>query len=339
MESKNDGDVHLAKGLACVDCHRNGLDHAMARGNEDETAYAGKKGISTLSCRGCHESGRLGAPRPVHFGLPASHLKKLTCTACHSGLLPGAQPRSVRTARAHRLGTPSMHRREDVPPFIVEPVFLRQADSKIAPHRMMWPSFWGRVKGDKVTPLAPGVVGEAIGMKEAKPEEWKPLTEEQIAKALKALSAKKDDAGEAVYISGGSLYRLMADGKLSGSGHAAAAPYSWPIAHDVRPAAQSLGSRGCTDCHAKKAAFFFASVAPQSPAKIGRPTVQVMYEFQGQKLKDLQAWNTSIRHRRAWTIVNLVAVGILACIFVNFSVMGLSAIFRATFVRRPRRGE
>ena len=99
-----------------------------------------------------------------------------------------------------------MHRRDDVAPFIVEPVFVRQADRKIAPHRMMWPAFWGRMKGDAVTPLVPDVVKQStqgvFGGKEAKLDEWKPLTEEQIAKGLEVLSAKKED-GESVYVCGG----------------------------------------------------------------------------------------------------------------------------------------
>jgi hypothetical protein len=334
LEFKTDGDVHLSKGLACADCHRNGLDHAMARGDEGEGMRA-----STLSCRGCHESGRLGAPRPIHSGLPVSHLKRLTCTACHSGLLPGDQARSTRTARAHRLGTASMHRREDVPPFIVGTVFVREADRRIAPHRMMWPAFWGRMAGEKVTPLAPSAVREIIGATQIKAEEWKPLTEDQIAKGLKAFAAKKDDAGEAVYISAGRLYRLGSDGKLSGSEHAAAAPYSWPIAHDVRPAAQSLGSRGCTDCHSAKAGFFYSTVASVGPMKIGAPVSKAMYEFEGQKPRDLEAWNASVRHRKFWAITNLVAAAIVGCVLLIFSVSALSSLLRGIFVRQPRRKE
>jgi hypothetical protein len=346
-EWDRDEDVHLAKGMTCADCHRNGLDHAITRGDEvvgpppGETASQRKGTVSAFSCRGCHATGRMGAPQPRHSGLPHSHLETLTCTACHSGLLPVDRPHSVRTARAHGLGIPSMHRRDDVPPFVVEPVLVRQADGKIAPHRMMWPAFWGWLKGETVLPLAPGVVSEtareALGVKDGKSEDWKPLTEEQVAKTLKALSAKKSDAGEAVYVCGGRLYRLTADGKIAGSDHVAASPYSWPLAHDVRPAAQSLGSGGCTDCHAEKAGFFYCSVTPQSPAQIGKPTVRLMYELQGLKLLEVQAWNQSVRYRHIWSGTSLVALGILAIVFAGFVVVGLGAILRAIFVRNPSR--
>ena len=230
-----------------------------------------------------------------------------------------------------------MVRREDVPPFIVEPVFVRGADGKIAPHRMIWPAFWGRMKGEAVSPVAlDDAAQEALGTKGLKSEDWKPLTEEQIAKGLKALSAKKD--GEAVYVCGGKLHRLGADCKAAASDHPAAAPYSWPVGHDVRPAAQSLGSGGCTDCHAPKAGFFYASVAPPSPARVGAPARR-MYEYQGQNPDDLKAWNATARYRRVWIWINLAAAGVLACVFINFSVMGLGAIFRAIFMKKPHRVE
>ena len=38
LESRwtHDGDIHLIKGMLCVDCHRNGADHMMVRGYEGE---------------------------------------------------------------------------------------------------------------------------------------------------------------------------------------------------------------------------------------------------------------------------------------------------------------
>ncbi|MCD6288389.1 MAG: cytochrome c3 family protein, partial [Candidatus Hydrogenedentes bacterium] len=104
-----DEDVHMAAGLTCVDCHRNGIDHKISIEREDQTP------AGLLSCKGCHlgqdnpktieeQGGRFGAPRPEHKGLPPIHLDKLTCTACHSGPRPAAKPVQVLTARANRLG-------------------------------------------------------------------------------------------------------------------------------------------------------------------------------------------------------------------------------------------
>jgi hypothetical protein len=82
------GDVHSAAGIRCADCHRNGLSHMMVRGYENEALDRGDETVAEFSCRGCHlgtsdtqeprtTTGRLGAPRPVHKGLPPIHLEKL----------------------------------------------------------------------------------------------------------------------------------------------------------------------------------------------------------------------------------------------------------------------
>jgi len=104
----SDEDVHLAAGLVCVDCHRNGLDHAITRGYEGEQSVSVNPLAWVLSCEGCHlpgesssapTSGRLGAPEPTHAGIPTVHFDKLACTACHSGPWPG--PKTLARSKNH----------------------------------------------------------------------------------------------------------------------------------------------------------------------------------------------------------------------------------------------
>jgi hypothetical protein len=90
------------------------------------------------------------------------------------------------------------------------------------------------------------------------------LTEEQVALVLGALAKDAGDA-EPVYISGGRMFRLGKDGTLSSGGHAAAEPVTWPLAHGVRPAQQSLGWKGCGDCHSGGSDFFFAGLKAAGP--------------------------------------------------------------------------
>jgi len=342
---EEDQDVHLAAGLKCVDCHRHGLDHKIARGYEGEVPEGAMSSKRALSCSGCHLGaraaapaglgGRLGAPRPRHAGLPASHLEKLTCTACHSGPWPAERPRRVQTSRAHALGIASHHLRDDNPPYIVEPVFVLQDDGKIAPHRMMWPAFWGRMKDDEVWPIAPGAVVKAAAdvfraRKASKSKKLEPLTAEQVTKALfvLALSAKEEAEGQPVYVCGGKLWRLGADGKLVGAEHPAAKPYSWPLAHDVRPAAQSLGMRGCTDCHVEDAGLFYGQVVAGSPSGVGPGVVKSMYEFQGLEpaLVDVLALTMRFRPLMIWAC--LVAAGVSALALVHYAFVGLAGLRR-----------
>ena len=158
-------DVHLASGMSCADCHRNGVDHMIGRGDIEPSGnphdsvdylnnYDTKKHVS-YSCRGCHlgnpnaenqadrMGGHLGAPIPEHKGIPAVHFEKLSCTACHSGRLPEENTARVRTARMHKLGLHGRHAMNKQLPHVITPVFAKMANGKIGPHNMIWPSFWG----------------------------------------------------------------------------------------------------------------------------------------------------------------------------------------------------
>jgi hypothetical protein len=166
---RHDRDVHLVKGMLCVDCHKHGLDHMVTRGYEREAEHRKDPTLTTLTCVGCHYGasgptgegstiqptsgrpttqpvaggeangsgvpgaldlgGRNAAPRPIHKGLPTLHFERLSCTACHSGPYPSQEATRVLTSMAHRLGTESYDRAPDAAPAIQEPVFLRDAET------------------------------------------------------------------------------------------------------------------------------------------------------------------------------------------------------------------
>ena len=292
-----DEDIHITAGMTCVDCHRNGQDHMIIRGYEGEAEEEGKpKSVEAFTCQGCHlpshadcqndavDSGRLGAPKPEHKGIPVVHFEKLTCTACHSGPAPGAKNQRIRTPRIHRLGLHDIHRLDLDLPHVATPVFVKNENGKIGAARMIWPAFWGRIKDDKVTPLKPDAVKAAAKAELAanpseKKNDWLTLTEEQIGKVLAKLQA--DDKPEPVYVAGGKLYRVNNEGKVEASEHEAAQPYAWPLAHNVRPAQQSLGAVGCEDCHNPQAPFFFCQVAVDTPVAEAGSKAMSMTEFQG----------------------------------------------------------
>ena len=247
-------DVHLAAGLKCVDCHRNGLDHIIVRGYDDEAAQRAEPLAAAYSCEGCHLGvegaadptlalgGHYGAPRPQHRGLPPLHFEKLTCTACHAGPWPGDATRRVQTALAHGLGLPSHDRTDDTPPLIVEPVFGRQPDGRIAPQRMTW-------AGDET--------------------------------------------------------------------------YRWSIGHDVRPASQSLGVNGCTDCHATDAPLVFGSPLPTNLDPETAPAApESMAALRGDSQPLAMAWGLGFLFRPifkwfAFICAGLVAIALIQAALVN----------------------
>ncbi|MFC1782389.1 hypothetical protein ACFL02_02245 [Planctomycetota bacterium] len=344
-EWRRDEDVHLAAGLMCVDCHRHGVDHMMVRGYEGEKRPAAPEAVPSLTCRGCHilnpedeygvelpsTSGRLGAPRPKHTGIPLTHFDKLTCTACHSGPRPALQTQRVRTPRIHRLGLHGVHRQDYTLPHVQTPVFVRNTDGKIEPTKLIWPAFWGLMKNDKITPIDVDVVkqkaADILNTENApRQDDWPVLSEEQIAHTLSLLK-EPDDQVRAVYIAGGKLYQLDERNKLTSADHEAAQPYTWPMAHDVRSAPQSLGYNGrCTDCHGKMGPIFFGKVAVDTPLQDRQGADKYMYDITGMDGGYWRKFNASFAFRSLLKTVGFTGGGIIAAILLLFALAGLKRI-------------
>jgi hypothetical protein len=227
MSGKNiDGDVHLRAGMTCTDCHANGLDHSVARGYLGDTTGKMDKSRATASCAGCHISGtkdakvgRFGAPNPKHVGIPVTHFDKLSCTTCHSGVTENGDLDQVRTSRANRMGIYGRARWVTAQPFIMEPVFVRNAAGKIEPRRMVWPAYWAVREGQKVNPLATEKVMEAA----------KDLltVREQVGAVLAALATDPNIPGAPVLVSNKQAYKKNVDGLAVPAGKANVADGFW----------------------------------------------------------------------------------------------------------------
>lgn len=218
-----DGDVHLRAGMTCTDCHGNGENHAIARGSEEDAATCSMDTTrATASCAGCHlgtdkvKAGRFGAPAPKHVGIPTSHFKDLSCTACHSGVTEGGKLAQVRTSRANRMGVYGRARWVTAQPYILEPVFVRNAQGKLEPRRMAWPAFWGtRDEKDaaKLTPLRPdAVAASCAGLFDVR---------EQVGGLLATLATDPNISGVPVLAVDGALFKADVDGRTQAAGDAA----------------------------------------------------------------------------------------------------------------------
>ncbi len=387
-------DVHLKSGLTCVDCHRNGLDHHTVRGFEGEIHPSGER-VDQLSCRGCHMDqahsdshhmghdefgGNLGAPKPLHKGLPTVHLEKLSCTACHSGPLPGEAAMSLQTAMAHNFGLASQTRTSEELPRIKAPVFMRDDNDVITPYRMMWPSFWGWLDGEEVTPIQPAdaykvlrralrirkdfqsevanitltkdqrieALGEEAGAKpvsELTEDEQATLTayeevkvvevfREKLVEALKGIGDTAEDGSTAqpVFISSGKLYRLdEAKEKVEVvTEHPAAAPVSWPFAHDVRPARKALGIGNCYECHAADSPMFHGTVTAVGPAPDKEPITVSMHTLFFPDTLRMRVWEMFFKLRDAFKIAAFAATGFLSLILLMYLMSGLNRLLNGS---------
>jgi hypothetical protein len=232
-----DDDVHTAAGIKCAECHRNDVSHNMIRGYEGEGRLNPAAAGEDFTCRGCHLGGetadgraiipgRMGAPRPVHKGLPEIHFTRLNCTVCHSGPLPAKETPRVRTARANRLGIFGVADWSTELPSIGEPVYVGDANSKLAPNRVVWPAYWAKFAGKSLTPLRPADIADAAG------EILNP--EAPVVRILAALNGLNEVDGTAVLSYGGRLYEINHDGGLSST------PAAEPAQKGAAPMARVL---------------------------------------------------------------------------------------------------
>lgn len=345
-----DEDVHMAAGLSCVDCHNNGLNHAMQRGYEAEDMSQDSDAAASYTCKGCHlgdesamipRAGHFAAPRPKHTGFPTIHFEKMACTSCHSGPWPEEKAQLVQTSRTHALGTYGIVKGDSAAPYIYAPVCAKDEDGKVAPHKMMWPSFWAHQIGDDlqpisldlIKPLALAVIQadtltDSMNIADVIAGKWPKFSEAQIVKALDSLTTLTSGDSVPVYVTGGKVYSLADGGKLKMTDHQSAEPYMWAFAHDVRPKAQALGSQSCGDCHSNTAAFNFGKVDVPS-AYTGAFTMQKsMTELQDYNAFYFRVFAFTFLFRPILKLVILICFFLLAAILLLYFFKGLDSVLK-----------
>jgi hypothetical protein len=170
------------------------------------------------------------------------------------------------------------------------------------------------LKGEETVPMVSDfqvrTILDAVGYEES-------LTEEQVELILKVLSQKEmkqESMGNYVYISGGKMFWLDDEGKLSASKHLASEPVVWPLGHRVRPAQQSLGINGCTDCHSEGSSFFFGKILGAGPLKTERIEERSAHSFMDLDKPYQKLFGLSFRVRPIFKIVLFVAAAIVGSI-------------------------
>ncbi len=87
-------DVHIAKGLKCVDCHAAGSMaantlikgkevHQIGKGDDPSGWVRNDLDNTMRTCNDCHIKGYGNAPIAKHEWLPINHLEDLSCQVCH----------------------------------------------------------------------------------------------------------------------------------------------------------------------------------------------------------------------------------------------------------------
>ena len=128
---------------------------------------------------------------------------------------------------------------------------------------------------------------------------------------------------------GGKLHVLGEAGKLVVEDHDAAKPYAWPLAHDVRPAVQSLGSDGgCTDCHSAGSGFLFGKVVADVPADLGAPAMLDMHTFSGEDALFHKLFGLTFIFRPWLKALGFFVSGVVLLILLAYGLPGLAVALR-----------
>ena len=152
------------------------------------------------------------------------------------------------------------------------------------------------------------------------------LTESIVAAVLKKLQAS-GQAG-AVYVAHGKVWKLGADGALAAKDDDAAAPVSWALGHDVRPARMARGAKPikCADCHTAGSDFFFADVASTGPLLTAKTMVQKQVEFMKVSKSYNKLFGLTFTVRPLLKIFLWFVFGVLCLVAVAFAAAGIPAL-------------
>jgi len=324
-------DVHSRGGMACVTCHStrrvggSGIapwesDHQFARtGRNSPNALAWLSPPGRPSCRECHGSGEAGAPPIRHPGLPAFHLELIACEACHIPHRVRGEPDifaaepEVRWVENTSSGAPASPRPHD----------LAWHEGQIAPVLRFVGAWWGfrhRPSG-VIIPVTSSEIGAALERAQvnAGPVGSGPAvyTRGHIARMLGALGAGEQPTRpraewEPVYVKGRRVFALAegARDRLVVSPNPYWDRQVFVASHNVAPAAEALGGRGCTDCHALGASFFHRRQLVDPADFVG----QLRYETAWQALGYGRAvtWLSELRQQCAWPAALFLAAWLIA---------------------------
>ena len=146
--------------------------------------------------------------------------------------------------------------------------------------------------------------------------------DERMLGALTAIE-QQYPGKQAVFVTGGTGWVRYGEEKLKMlSGEelgAAAQPYAWPMAHNVRPARQALGAKGCTECHSDQAAFFFADIQPVGLIPGQKIAPVNVADLQRADVERLRNWNQVFAGRASFKVASLIALA--ATCLITLSVL------------------
>lgn len=124
------------------------------------------------------------------------------------------------------------------------------------------------------------------------------------------------------------VFARQADGRIAPQrvfwtpGEADPQPFRWSIGHDVRPAAQALGVRDCTDCHAANAPICFGHVTTPATDREQPQTMTTMLALRGDDELLARTWVLGFAFRPAFKVFGFICAALIALILLRRGLEG-----------------
>ncbi len=151
---------------------------------------------------------------------------------------------------------------------------------------------------------------------------------DRLAEALTLIEQKYPES-VAIFISGGSGFLKTAEGgfeELKTEAITAAADYvAWPLAHNVRPATQSWGVTGCTECHGYESPFFGAEVLPVGLVPNQTIAAFPIHQRQQVDMVRMDQCSQMFAGRSAFKFVSFAALGLTIAVVMSAWLSGRSS--------------
>ena len=177
-----------------------------------------------------------------------------------------------------------------------------------------------QVPEDEMTEAELAALEELVAAKAV--EEW----HEKLVEALETLAELVPEGSQPVFVSGGKVYARQGEGALESFSHAAAEPYAWKMAHDVRPAMWSTGVRGCADCHAFGSPMFEGQVTAIGTVPDDAPVRATMIEIAGYDPWMHGGWNLTFPGRPLFKFGGFAAMAVVGLVLLAYAMAGLQGV-------------
>jgi len=340
-------DVHHLAGLTCINCHPGGLDHQIAKGDENANHVRDDLDNTMRTCEDCHTQGYMGATVMKHLTIRTDHLEWIACQTCHIPNLHRARIESMVVVSGPAIKFTETLAAEIGARVDAKPAYerlehrTREKDrGKIYPVNRAIPTYYTNLDADGIHyPLFISEVTKALDSirHELKVNEKSKIIEIYSEKDMKLMllslseTLKGDKRFKQVkpfYHKGWSVHYLDENRNLKSKKDETwvGASHSYSISHNVAPVTQALGYGGCVDCHARNSQIFYGNVLTDVFGQDGRPVYASSGAILGYSPLTMKMQNLFGVSLTVMPLIGTMVLVLIFCLALHYTMVGAGSL-------------